>query len=285
MDGLDEDLDRHRQPEEPAREPAGGEVGLDERARGGRGLARPLRRRDSRSGRPLPSSRASRSRSSRPRGRGPRRASAAGGGCASTPGRTANVAPCSVTTHQRKSVRLARRRPDLARVRRGRRRGSRPCPSPSRSYEALMTSWRYCPSAASPGRRPWIAVWLKTHWICRPIVTTWSNGQTGRSNQRWTPVIGEADSELEPVERRGCGRPGRRAGTRRRGRTGRPGRRNRRRPSRPSGGRRRRPNPRRRWRPSGRRSSGGRSRPCRRARFRAGGRKARRGGRAGSPSV
>ena len=67
-----------------------------------------------------------------------------------------------------------------------------------------------------------MAVWLKTHWISRPTVTTWSNGQTGRSNQRWTPVIGEACSASSPGEagnalgealgRRGRGR----------GRTGRP---------------------------------------------------------------
>ena len=60
-----------------------------------------------------------------------------------------------------------------------------------------MTSCRYWPSPSPAARRPWIAVWLKTHWISRPTVTTWSNGQTGRSNQRWTPVIGEARSALD----------------------------------------------------------------------------------------
>lgn len=37
-----------------------------------------------------------------------------------------------------------------------------------------------------------MAVWLKTHWINRPGVTTWSKGQTGLSNQKWIPVIGAA---------------------------------------------------------------------------------------------
>ena len=81
-----------------------------------------------------------------------------------------------------------------------------------------MTSCRYWPSAVAPARsssplsrrtaatggarRPWMAVWLKTHWISRPGVTTWSNGQTGRSNQRWTPVIGEARKALESGQSR-----------------------------------------------------------------------------------
>ena len=48
-------------------------------------------------------------------------------------------------------------------------------------------------------------MWLKTHWISRPTVTTWSSGQTGRSNQRCTPVIGEARKASSPA------RPGIRA--------------------------------------------------------------------------
>ena len=39
-----------------------------------------------------------------------------GGRSASTPGRTANVAPCSVTTHQRSSRAVARRGPDLGQL-------------------------------------------------------------------------------------------------------------------------------------------------------------------------
>ena len=42
-----------------------------------------------------------------------------------------------------------------------------------------------------------MAVWLNTHWISRPGVTTWSNGQTGLSNQRWTPVIGRSAKRPE----------------------------------------------------------------------------------------
>ena len=83
-------------------------------------------------------------------------------------------------------------------------------------------------------------MWLNTHWISRPGVTTWSNGQTGLSNQRWTPVIGEARmaSRCASAGSRSRSDVGNQA--RAPGRTGRPGRRSRRRAIRPSGAPRRR---------------------------------------------
>ncbi len=76
----------------------------------------PLRRPDSRSGRLLPSWRASRSRSSRRPGTAPRSGVRWGGRIASIPGRTANVAPCSVTTHQRVSFASRDAGPDRGEV-------------------------------------------------------------------------------------------------------------------------------------------------------------------------
>ncbi len=121
-----------------------------------------------------------------------------GGRSASTPGRTANVAPCSVTTHHRNSP-APRAAGQISPSSASTASRIATLSSASRSYEALMTSCRYWPSPEPEARRPWIAVWLKTHWIVRPTVTTWSNGQTGRSNQRWTPVIGEARIAATPA--------------------------------------------------------------------------------------
>ena len=115
--------------------------------RAGRGRRGRPRRPGSRSGRPLPSWRASRCRSSRRRGRGLDRASAAGAGARRRPGRTANVAPCSVTTHQRISFASLRRRARSPPRSASTRSRIAALSSDSRSYEALMTSWRYCPFA------------------------------------------------------------------------------------------------------------------------------------------
>ena len=126
-----------------------------------------------------------------------------------------------------------------------------------------------------------MAVWLNTHWTSRPTVTTWSNGQTGRSNQRWTPGDrGGLESAPRPARPGSAPRssPGRRPRTRSNGTASdhevggdRLARAERhaldapvRRPRRP---------------PRGRRSSGGRRRPARRARSRAACRRARRAGR------
>ena len=58
-----------------------------------------------------------------------------------------------------------------------------------------MTIWRYWPPP-SVARRPWRAVWLKTHWTSRPTVTACSSGQTG-------PI----EPEVDAGDRRGRERP------------------------------------------------------------------------------
>ena len=151
---------------------------------------------------------------------------------ASTPGRTAKVAPCSVTTHQRRSfasrtagqisARSARTASRIASLSIGEQ-------VVRRADDELQVLRLSAPSEVAR-LRPWMAVWLKTHWI---------------EPAEGHDVIERADRAVEPEvdagDRRGleriAGRPS--AGIRpaagvveqcrRRGRTGRPGRRSRRR--------------------------------------------------------
>ena len=136
--------------EEPASQRRGREFGLDQGGRVGRGPRGSPRRRGSRSGRPLPSSPASRCRSSRRPGRGRRPASAGGAGAPRRP-----AGP--------RTSRRARSRPTTAAASPSRAAGQISASSAStasriailssasRSYEALMTSCRYWPLCRHAG--------------------------------------------------------------------------------------------------------------------------------------
>ena len=134
---------------------------------------------DSRCGRPLPSSRASRCSSSRPPKADSRSAIACPGRQRSTPGTALKVAACSVTTRARNS-RASANRGKRSRNSATTRRCTSSCPRPRNCRAALTTTCTYhSPAAVSPR--------LNTHW---PTLS--SSTMCGRSvalgrtsNGRW----------------------------------------------------------------------------------------------------
>ena len=184
-------------PEEPAGEPAGRQVGPDQGLGAAEVFEDPLGGEVAAPDGPL--------HRGGPAGRGPvagqeqalDRASAAGAGSRRPrAGRRRSPRARSRPTSGSASPPAPRARSRPGRP--GRRRGSRPCRAAARSYAGADDDLQVLAAARPAADRPWIAVWLKTHWTSRPTVTTWSNGQTGRSNQRWTPVIGEASNRSSP---------------------------------------------------------------------------------------